>query len=432
MGDINRNKKENDIRILIIGPYDFVHSNATSITLASLFSGLNKRNIAFINTSSVLICDYPSIHLEPRFFNQSKIDKVKVFKKISKNRSLVSGQITFNGKSFKKKILQYFHTLLSSYRSLLPFHYTKEVDTFIDEFKPDLIYSLLGRVCIMNFCLKVSKKKNIPIVPHFMDDWYGVQFAHNILLFPARLILLRSINRIMNKVPMGLTISQKMEKEYTKIFSIPFRALMNSVDIPVFKEYKKDTEKLVLSYAGGLHLDRGSSLYFLCKVLSKINKKITLNIYTSEENWEKYFTLFSEFEFVCYGGFHDHNIIMEKLNKSDILIHVESFSNEVKDYTRLSISTKIPEYLALQKTIIAVGPDDVASIEYLKDNKCAFIISELDLNKSVAKLKHLSDNVQVDFYKNNAIKLFEKNHYLNNQQALLYKTFQEAIKDFKR
>ena len=65
---------------------------------------------------------------------------------------------------------------------------------------------------------------------------------------------------------------------------------------------------------------------------------------------------------------------MKKNNEADILLHVESFNEKMKKYTRLSISTKIPEYLASKRLIIAIGPVDIASIEYLKDNKAALIL----------------------------------------------------------
>ena len=50
-----------------------------------------------------------------------------------------------------------------------------------------------------------------------------------------------------------------------------------------------------------------------------------------------------------------------------MLVHVESFDNKSRQLTKLSISTKIPEYLATGKPIIAIGPREVASLEYLKD-----------------------------------------------------------------
>ncbi len=50
---------------------------------------------------------------------------------------------------------------------------------------------------------------------------------------------------------------------------------------------------------------------------------------------------------------------------------MESFDKKFVMSTRLSLSTKIPEYLNANKPILAYGPDGISSLEYLKDNKLA-------------------------------------------------------------
>jgi len=82
--------------------------------------------------------------------------------------------------------------------------------------------------------------------------------------------------------------------------------------------------------------------------------------------------------YIQYVGSVNENEIVEEMGKYDILIDVESFDRKMKYKTRLYISTKIPEYLASGKPILAVGPDDISSIRYLKRLGISYIINSLD------------------------------------------------------
>ena len=72
------------------------------------------------------------------------------------------------------------------------------------------------------------------------------------------------------------------------------------------------------------------------------------------------------------------------------MVHVESKKRKYRNITKLSVSTKISEYLAFRKCILAYGPIDVASIKYLKDNKSGIVCTTKE--EVYLKLK--------DFYSN--------------------------------
>ena len=52
------------------------------------------------------------------------------------------------------------------------------------------------------------------------------------------------------------------------------------------------------------------------------------------------------------------------------VIHTESFEQEMMELVRFSVSTKIAESLMYGPCLIAYGPEGIASIDYLKENKC--------------------------------------------------------------
>lgn len=75
-----------------------------------------------------------------------------------------------------------------------------------------------------------------------------------------------------------------------------------------------------------------------------------------------------------YRGSLKKDELIDVLNRSDILVFVESFDRRSIEATRLSLSTKIPEYLSLEKPVLAIGPSNVASMEYLSD--VAFCVND--------------------------------------------------------
>ena len=418
-------------KILIVGPYTFDGSDATSITLRNLFNGWEKDKIAFLSfTASPQ--QNQSTHL--KFFvsqllfgnfvinanNDSLINKVRA------SRSIVIGVPgAIKDKSIVTIIFNQVHTIISAYRAIIPYKYNNDLNIFIKKYKPDIIYSLLGDIRTMQMANKISSKFNIPIIPHFMDDWQNTMYSDNSFLFIPRLILLLNLRKILSRSLLGLTISQKMADEYSSRFKKQFFPLMNCVNEITEKtktEHSHNSTEIKFCYTGGLHLDRSKSLRSICEVLQnlKTNKKITVSIYTKEIDWLKCGHEFGDFDFVKYMGFVNSDEILDKLNEQDILIHVESFDPKIDKYTRLSISTKIPEYLSLAKPIIAIGPPNIASIEYLASNQCALILSENNIKTIESKLSAmLGDAKKMESMSNNAFKLFKKNHTSNRQRGLL-------------
>ena len=81
---------------------------------------------------------------------------------------------------------------------------------------------------------------------------------------------------------------------------------------------------------------------------------------------------------ICWKGKIDNKHVRQEQLKADILLHVEAFDEKSKKSTRLSISTKIFEYLYSGKIILGYGPADVASMEYLEELKYSILCNRKD------------------------------------------------------
>ncbi len=411
-------------RILIIGGYGIDGESATSITLRNIFSFFPHDQIAFLMTRPDEKCSasYKSKVIYRKENRFVKYVKRKNYGNIRSCRSLCDGAVgAIENPTSKRRILNYLHSIGYAFSSMSEFDITSDVDEFIRSFKPNLIYTLLGSVSSIKLCEKLSIKYNLKVIPHFMDDWISTLYTGSALLVFHRMYATYILNRLLKKVPFGFVISEKMANEYHRRYKCSFFPLMNCVkETGVCIKACQEGRKTVIIYAGGLHLNRVSSLLYLCKQMACMSTDdFVFYIYTSDSDWNKYRHELSAFKFVVYGGFLPQNKMLDVLSQSDILVHLESFDKKLKVYTKYSISTKIPEYLSCKKIIIAIGPSDIASIEYLQKNRAAFVIDSLEKSDLYLSIRDiLSNQSEIDQLINNAYDLYKKNHDQIIQQQM--------------
>ena len=131
----------------------------------------------------------------------------------------------------------------------------------VSRFDPQVIHSLLGGVRVMRLTLALSRYMDVPIVPHFMDDWVSTLFTDGQLGGLARAQTERVIGQTLARSPLCLTIGADMRSEFQDRLKRRCFVVGNSVDI---SDYEQPVERrrssaglpLVMRYVGGLHLGR--------------------------------------------------------------------------------------------------------------------------------------------------------------------------------
>ena len=124
---------------------------------------------------------------------------------------------------------------------------------------------------------------------------------------------------------------------------------------------------------------------------------------------------------VLFKGFCNPEDATRIISSSFAVIHVESFDETYRQCTKMSLSTKIADYLNSGTLIVAYGPLEVASMKYLKDNK-AGIVSD-DIKYIIEEMNNcLKDKNKYDGYVNSALKLAKANHSTDYIQRCFQKT----------
>jgi len=74
---------------------------------------------------------------------------------------------------------------------------------------------------------------------------------------------------------------------------------------------------------------------------------------------------------------------------ANVLVHVESFDEASRLLTRLSLSTKIPQYLMAGRCVLAYGPAELASVRYVAETGAGPAVSTEDVDKLASELEKL-------------------------------------------
>jgi len=250
----------------------------------------------------------------------------------------------------------------------------------VREFRPEVVHSLLGGVRAMRLATRLSRQFDIPLVPHFMDDWVDNLFAHGQLGGFARRQVDRALHDVLERAPLCLTIGEDMRREYEERLRRPCVVVGNSADPGAYQELLPNSgdrhAPRSLRYVGGLHLGRADVLRTLAGALESrepFGAPWALELFVPASDVALASSLEKELGPVRFGATLPPDRVPEVLASADVLVFVESAEPNISSFTRLSVSTKVPQYLASGRPILVVGPDDQASVnELLRSGACAF------------------------------------------------------------
>lgn len=404
-------------------------------TLQNIFEGFNPDNIYSLYVRS----DIPDTKYCNHFFQISEVSLIKrlfnknvvVGKEFNSENVCIENKIAKKYISEEKKISSYFkkyrNYLLILLRELLWSFggwKSKDLDNYIDKSNADVIFVLVASwIYINNVTLHAIERSGKRVIPFFVDDNYTYKATSpSFLGYFHRYLLRKKLKKIVNASSEILVISPKMKREYDNIFGINSHIFTKGVDFNkvVIPQYVLHTP-IKMMYAGNLLYGRLDVLSAIASAVSKINQnfvRVQLFIYTQTEisNQVKSKLEYPDSSFLM--GTVPYSEIRRIQSESDILIYPESFKSTFQRITRLSFSTKITDYLSSGKCILAVGPLDIAPIEYLKDNDCAVVVSNLDEVYSELN-KLLKDELLIYKYAEKALECCKINHDKNSLDKTL-------------
>lgn len=419
----------------MISGYSMDMDNATAITLRNLFVDIPAENIMQI-VAQTNIQPQSKLAIKTLTLTPDKIFPLNWYQKLRKNKIPKKGVISIvpglsGARGVKSRASLFFY--VAAYLNVFGYTIDKSLRKEVEKFSPDLIYTLLGNEYIMKLVNKISSIYKLPIIPHFMDDWPGTRFSNNIFLAPIRKYSMGLLKKILNRSSICLTISKKMADEYEKKFSKKCLPLMNCVQIDEKLSFADiNSAEKVFIYTGGLHLYRWESLLLVSEAIEKLASEgcdIKFEIYTMENDTTAYSHYFDNSKHTIFCSRLTPEALNKQLKTAFACIHAESFDSKAKEYTRLSISTKIPEYMAAARPIIAIGPKDIASIEHIIDNSCGLYCdaSSEDIYEKIKLL--INDEILYENISSSCWATANKYHSAKEQGEILIDSLRKSIEN---
>lgn len=307
------------------------------------------------------------------------------------------------------------------------------IDSFVASFKPDIIFlPFYYAVYVFRVALYIQKKFNLPMTGEACLDIYSLkQLSFDPFYWFNRFAIRRWVRRAAKHSAHLYFISEKMRKDYSGYLDIEGKILYKIPDFSRMQsKYYSANKPIKFLFTGNIGANRWKTLSLLAATLKELDFG-HLDIYTASPINDK---INKELNIEGYSKVHapvSQDEVKVLQNKADVLVHAESFDLANKLLVRYSISTKIMDYLCTGRTILALGPNDVASIEYLRDNDAALVASsKKEIVKTVQLLKR--DKNILLIYSQKGLD-FAKSHMNADEMKLsLYKDMKEIIKEHEQ
>ena len=304
---------------------------------------------------------------------------------------------------------------------------SKELKAFLHDYNPDVVWFFGSPLILMNRLFRfIQEETRVRSAIFLMDDAYTfLDRDKKPIRYLVKSWLRKSIKQVITNCSKVYVISPKMKKEYDDAFGIDSCFITKGIDFS-HREYKPIDFKMPVRmvYMGQIIYGRIYSLISIAKSIERLNNngiKIRLDIYTTNPVADNMKDSLLSSDGVRLVPPVPGNEVERTLSNYDVVVFVESFEPKTKDLARLSFSTKLTDYLGSGKCILAMGPDDIAPIEYLRDNDAAIIVSSED--ELDDKLKLLLDKDTLISYSKKAYQCARRNHDKEEIRSLIFNQF---------
>lgn len=419
-------------KVLVVGINPWVDNTGIN-TLINFFECWDKDKLAHIYTRDGLPCT----HICDRFF---RISEPKVLRSVLKRRTK-TGEVVLNTerdeKSIKSSIYSGKNSALKQLCREMVWKVgkwkTKELDTFLSDFAPDvLFFPVYSNVYMCRLQNYIARKTGKPVILYSSDDNYSYKCIEKTpFSILHRFWLRRQEKRLIKRAERVMVISPKQKEEYDRLFGVDSVILTKGVDFSLYPFLeKKLSEPIKMVYTGKLIIGRWRSLAAIAEALGEINRdktRIELDIYTTDRLTEEQDRLLNRNGASVKGSLTLSEVQMVQ-SEADILVFVESLEKKHRNAARLSFSTKITDYLKSGRCIFAIGDEDIAPIDYFRRYDSA--ICATSYGEIADNLFAVAENpALVAEYAHKAYECGRDHHEKSRIDEILKTTIKEAKKD---
>ncbi|MBP3041869.1 hypothetical protein J9303_20845, partial [Bacillaceae bacterium Marseille-Q3522] len=389
---------ERKLRVLIITSMPWRNDNNIGNSYSNIFKGMEDRiEFAHIYCRSGM----PQNKLCHRYFQVTEQDLLKNIK----NRKYKPGRKFYLEDAYQteKEVFSETYNKMRVLRWEIFFiarnmlwniadWITPELDQFVEEFNPDVIFGTLTYMPNVNkLMVHLQEKFQKPLITYAWDDVYSLkQFSLSPFYWIRRFNQRIHIKKCVEKCEYLYTITDMMQREYSKYFNKDCKLLFKGYEFvgePQIKTKMSNPVKMV--FMGNIGAGRWKSLAKIVNDLTEINKesqRAELLIYTLSPKTDAMIKVLEVPGTSKIMDVVSNEEVMPTLRSADILVHVEPKKMKERLFYRLSFSTKLVDYFYTARCILGIG-GLTASIDYLQQHDSGIV--ELDMSRLKDTLRNL-------------------------------------------
>lgn len=308
---------------------------------------------------------------------------------------------------------------------------------FVDNFEADFIFTVFTNNIYLNrIILHILKISNKPLVLYAWDNNYQWnKYQRSPLRWINQFFERMYMRKLVSKAKKLYVISDIQKRDYEYIFHKECTVLTKGADFSTDVHLKESfNDPLQIVYTGNIGNNRWKSLRMLVNAIERINYdsiKVQLTIYTATPLTTEMKEGLNVEGCSRIQGSVSARKITEIQRNADILVHVEAFDAKNKFAVSQSFSTKIVDYLSNAACILAIGPKDIASIDYFIRNDAGLVAcNEIEIEESLLKI--IKNPELISEYGIKAYDSGKRNHSKEKITAMLTHDFNEIIAEEKR
>lgn len=403
------------MKILVLSNNPLSLSNSNGRTLLNMLECFNNSEILniYINGNDPALEKATFYKINETRILKNKKPYGKYFKENNNNsKSLITKK---KKTPFKCLIRSYIWTKKSVYDEIL---------NVAKSFGPGRIVLQCGD---SDFIIKIAcflcEKLALKLIAYNSEDyifktWNYIEKKKNKSLFFKIFFkrLKRSYKLLYNTADSFVYLTSTLLNEYLESFpNHRGYVVYNSSNIKTIYNYCK-TGPIV--YSGNLGVGRADTLVQLSEYIYNIfNKKITICSLTKDID---VLGKISNCQFIDFIGELEYKDNIDLLEKSSLIIHVESMDDYYVKDTKNAFSTKIADSLFIGVPFFVLAPSPSSISNYIKDNDCAFIANNFIDAENLLRKIYNDENFRMSKL-SNALKTATANHDSKRNSSVFYR-----------
>lgn len=261
------------------------------------------------------------------------------------------------------------------------------LERWIRDFRPDVIYTILGRLAYIDLVLAVQDRFGLPLAIHLMDDGVTDPLRKGFYAGRIRREYAAGFARVLPKTTLRLGICRKMCVAYRERYGRDFRPFQNTVDVDRWAQYAKNdlsvAETPTVVYMGSIYaFAQLQSIIDFCEVVKALyaaGTRIRFDIYTPLKLFSGEVAGLPDSRSVfLHDTITDDSEYFRVLGRADALFLPVNFDSLSVHFIRYSMPTKVPSYLCSGTPILVYGPAETAQVEYALEDGWAKVVDRRD------------------------------------------------------